>query len=149
MIWAQLCVDFCAALMFGACMVFGILTAERKRNAFPQAEQKALSLLRSWLSPEQAQQYDSQKYFDVIGSDTGTRYRIQLGRIMNVDQLDSAGNKVCAWCFGPGDLANGDCMLAQKIALETFESEALAIANRSQRTTAAGLVHVSRDPSSH
>jgi hypothetical protein len=49
---------------------------------------------------------------------------------MNVDQLDSAENKVCAWCFGPGDLAEGDYMLAQKIALETFESEALAIANK-------------------
>ena len=149
MIWAQLCVDFCAALMLGAYMVFGILAFERKRAASLQAEQKALTLLRSWLSPEQAQQYESQNHFDVIGSDTGTHYRIQHGRIMNVDQLDSAGNKVCAWCFGPGDLADGDCMLAQKIALETFESEALAIANRSQRTAAAGFVQVRRDSSSH
>jgi hypothetical protein len=34
-------------------------------------------------------------------------------------------------CFGPqGDLAVGDVVLAQKIALETMELEALAIANR-------------------
>jgi hypothetical protein len=66
-----------------------------------------------------------------IGSDTGTRYRIRHGHIVNIDQLDSAGNKVCGWCFVPeGDLAGRDCMLAQKIALETFENEALAIANR-------------------
>ena len=93
MIWAQLGVDLCVGLMACACMVFGILTAERKRRAPPQAEQKALILLRSWLSPEQAQQYDSQKHFEVIGSDTGMRYRIRHGNAMNIDQLDAAGNK--------------------------------------------------------
>jgi hypothetical protein len=97
------------------------------------AERKALALLRAWLSPEQAQQYDSRKHFEVIGSDTGTRYRIRHGHMINIDQLDSAGNKVCAWCFVPeGNLAAGDCMLAQKIALETFETKVLAIANRSE-----------------
>jgi hypothetical protein len=97
-----------------------------------QAEQKALALFRPWLSPEQAQQYNSLKHFEVIGSDTGTRYRIRHGKMMNIDELDSAGNKVCGWCFLPeGNLAAGDVMLAQKIALETFESEALAIANQS------------------
>jgi hypothetical protein len=51
--------------------------------------------------------------------------------MMNIDQLDSAGNKVCGWCFVPeGELAAGDCMLAQKIALETFETKVLAIANQ-------------------
>ena len=40
---------------------------------------------------------------------------------MNIDELDFAGNKVCEWCFLPeGNLAAGDVMLAQKIALETF-----------------------------
>jgi len=49
----------------------------------------------------------------------------------DVDELDSDGNKVCEWCFLPnGNLASGDVMLAQKIALETCESEALAVANR-------------------
>jgi hypothetical protein len=82
-------------------------------------------------SPTQAEQYNSYKHFEVIGSDTGTRYRIRHGRMMNIDQLDSVGNKVCEWCFLPeGNLASGDCMLAQKIALETFESQALAVANR-------------------
>jgi hypothetical protein len=50
---------------------------------------------------------------------------------MNVDELDSFGNRVCEWCFLPeGKLAAGDVMLAQKIALETFEGQALAVANR-------------------
>jgi hypothetical protein len=35
------------------------------------------------------------------------------------------------WCFVPrGQLVPGDVMLAQKIALETNETAALAVANR-------------------
>jgi hypothetical protein len=96
-----------------------------------RVEQKAFALLRLWLSPEQAKQYRSYRYFEVIGSDTGKRYRIRHGSAMNVDELDSFGNRVCEWCFLPeGKLAAGDIMLAQKIALEAFESQALAVANR-------------------
>ena len=95
-----------------------------------QAEQKAVALLQPWLSPEQAEQYSSYRYFEVIGSDTGKRYRIRYGRTMNVDELDSFGNRVCEWCFLPeGKLAAGDIMLAQKIAPETFECQALTVAN--------------------
>jgi hypothetical protein len=58
----------------------------------------------------------------------------------NIDQLDSAGDKVCAWCFVPeGNLAAGDCMLAQKIAQETFETKVLAIANRKEMVGAPPL----------
>jgi hypothetical protein len=60
-----------------------------------------LPLLRPWLSPEQVEQFSSYKYFDVIGSHTGKRYRIRRGTSMNIDELDSAGNKVCAWCLLP------------------------------------------------
>jgi len=50
---------------------------------------------------------------------------------MNVDELDSCGKVVTQWCFVPqGELAVGDVMLAQKIALETMEWKALASANR-------------------
>jgi hypothetical protein len=126
-------VDFCVAMLCAACLVFTVLTDQRRRPPSLQAQQRALTLLRLWLSPEQAAQYNSKKHFDVIGSDTGTRYRIRYGQITNIDQLDSAGDKVCAWCFVPeGNLAAGDCMLAQKIALETFEAKVLAIANRSE-----------------
>jgi hypothetical protein len=40
-----------------------------------------LALLRSWLTVEQEGQYDSHKSF--VGSNTGTRYRIRHGRMMN------------------------------------------------------------------
>jgi hypothetical protein len=131
MIWAQLCADLCVVLSAGACTIIALIMAAERPRTTSQAWEKALILLGAWLSPEQAQQYESQKCFEVIGSDTGTRYRIRHGHMMNIDQLDSAGNKVCEWCFAPqGELAAGDCMLAQKIALETFETKALAIANQ-------------------
>ena len=94
------------------------------------AEDKALALLKSWLSPEQLEQYELFSAFDVTGSDTGKRYRIRHGKAQNVYELDGNGNAISGLCFWPGQLPAGDCMLAQKIALETRESEALAVANR-------------------
>jgi hypothetical protein len=103
-----------------------------------RAEEKAAALLRSWLSPEQAELWDSHRHFYVVGSDTGRRYRIKYGRSMNIEELDSGGHVVNQWCFGPKDnLAVGDVMLAQKIALETMEVEALAKANRNRTFGAA------------
>ena len=50
---------------------------------------------------------------------------------MNVEQLDRTGKRIGVLCFMPeGGLAVGDVMLAQKIALELFETEALQIANK-------------------
>jgi len=96
-----------------------------------EVEEKGFRLLRSWLSPEQAQQWDALSGFEVVGSQTGTRYRIRRGKVMNVHELDRAGNIVAHWCFAPkGNLAMGDVLLAQKIALETMEREALKTANR-------------------
>jgi hypothetical protein len=142
MIWAEVGVGVGIALTaLGAGVMILVMIAERILVAppavsppatFPLAEQKGLALLRSRLTVEQEGQYDSHKSFEVVGSDTRTRYRIRHGRMMNIDELDSEGHKVCEWCFLPeGNLVAGDCMLAQKIALETFESKALAIANRS------------------
>ncbi len=49
---------------------------------------------------------------------------------MNVEELDRNGRRVCLLCFVPkGELALGDIMLAQKLALELFEPQALAVAN--------------------
>jgi hypothetical protein len=50
---------------------------------------------------------------------------------MNIHELDGAGRPHVGWCFAPkGHLVAGDVMLAQKIALETDERGALAIANK-------------------
>jgi hypothetical protein len=98
-----------------------------------QAEERGLALLRSWLTPEQSEQFDLKQEFEVVGRDTGTRYRITAGTQMNVIQLDDGDRYVARLCFGPaGGLVTGDIMLAQKIALETMEIQALAVANYSR-----------------
>jgi hypothetical protein len=66
------------------------LEARRFRSRAP-AEQKSVALLRSWLTPEQLDQWNSREEFEVIGGDTGTRYRITCGTVMNVHQLDHTG----------------------------------------------------------
>jgi hypothetical protein len=97
-----------------------------------QAEERGVALLRSWLTPEQDRQWVAHRHFDVVGCDTGTRYRITRGAVMNIHQLNPKGRRVAQWCFAPeGDLVIGDILLAQKIALETMEGKALTIANRS------------------
>jgi hypothetical protein len=94
-------------------------------------EPRGLRLLRAWLSPSQFEQFDAKGHFDVIGSATGSKYRIQYGTSMNVYELDDTGRLKMGWCFVPqGCLVAGDVMLAQKIALETFERRALAAAKR-------------------
>ena len=94
-------------------------------------ETRGLRLLRAWLSPSQFDQFDAKGHFDVIGSATGRKYRIRYGTSMNVYELDDTGRLKMGWCFVPqGCLVAGDVMLAQKIALETFESRALSIAKR-------------------
>ncbi len=97
-----------------------------------ETETRALTLLKEWLSPKQRACYERFRYFDVVGSDTGTRYRIHHGTQTNIEELSGTGQQVCKWCFVPdGDLVAGDVMLAQKIALETNERGALSVALRS------------------
>ncbi|WP_247481223.1 hypothetical protein [Bradyrhizobium sp. 144] len=87
---------------------------------------RALRLLRSWLSPQQRADFDRKGYFDVVGCDTGKRYRIRRGTSANVNEIDEYGRLGTGRCFVPlGGLAQGDVMLAQKIALETDENRAL------------------------
>ena len=96
-----------------------------------EAQERGIRLLKGNLSPAQREQYEKNWHFDVIGGKSGKRYRIRHGSSMNIDQFDKIGRRVCGWCFYPrGDLVVGDVMLAQKLALELFEPEALKIANR-------------------
>ena len=104
---------------------------ERHRSAAAIREARGITLLHEWLSPEQKAQFDASRSFDVVGSHTGKKYRISLGRMTNVQEVDGTGRPVMGWCFVPsGDLVPGDVVLAQKIALETDEWGALAVANR-------------------
>jgi hypothetical protein len=104
---------------------------ERYKAIKDVREARGITLLREWLSPMQRVQFDASKSFDVVGCDSGRRYRISHGRGTNVHEIDNAGRPVTGWCFVPsGYLVAGDVMLAQKIALETNERATLAVANR-------------------
>jgi hypothetical protein len=104
---------------------------ERYRARYVTREERGVNLLREWLSPEQRAQFDAKKYFDVIGCDSGKRYRIHYGETTNVHEIGDDDLPSIGWCFMPvGSLVAGDVMLAQKISLETYEYGALAVANR-------------------
>jgi hypothetical protein len=107
------------------------ISALRRYRGPNTPEARGRRLLRDWLSTPQREQFDTNEYFDVIGCDTGRSYRIYYDRAMNVHELDEAGRPKMGWCFLPkGYLVTGDVMLAQKIALETFEVGALKVAHR-------------------
>jgi hypothetical protein len=94
-------------------------------------EVRGQRLLRDWLSVEQRNQFDAFGYFEVVGGESGKKYRIRYGTSANVEELDLTGKPKLAWCFVPkGYLVPADIMLAQKIALETSERAALKVANR-------------------
>ena len=114
------------------CLIRAVHTAQSRRRARLESRAiRGIILLREWLSPQQRQQLDSYKYFEVIGCDSGNKYRIQHGISTNVVELDCEGQPHVGWCFVPeGNLVPGDVMLAQKIALETDERGALAIARQ-------------------
>jgi hypothetical protein len=101
------------------------------RYGYGEREARGIKLLREWLSPEQFAQYDARSYFEVTGCHSRKRYRISHGASMNIHELDGAGRPRVGLCFAPkGYLVAGDVMLAQKIALETDERGALAVANK-------------------
>jgi len=92
------------------------------------AEQRATALLLENLTEEQRRQFTTHGYFDVTGGRTGIRYRLWYRTMQNIEELDACGRRQCIWCVHPVDVALADVLLAQKIALELFEFEALSIA---------------------
>lgn len=95
------------------------------------AEKRSLRVLKENLSPRQREQYETLGYFDVVGSKTARRYRIHHGCQLNIEQLDASGKRVRLLCFKPTALAAvGDIMLAQKLALELFEEDAIRVSER-------------------
>jgi hypothetical protein len=95
-----------------------------------EAHARGIQLLKEHLSPAQRDQYMRYGHFEVTGGETGRRYRIRTGFQANVEEVDRMGRVVRLLCFMPkGELVVGDVMLAQKMALELFESDALRVAN--------------------
>ena len=72
-----------------------ILTLRERYRAIMDARKtRGITLLREWLSPMQRAQFDASKSFDVVGCDSGRRYRIHYGRVTNVHEIDDAGQPV-------------------------------------------------------
>jgi len=102
-----------------------------KHGAERAPEGRSLRLLRDWLSPEQRAQFAKKGYFEVVGGETGKQYRIYSGAMSNVCEIDGKGRPMIGLCFRTmGELPIGDVMLAQKIALESCEGDAIAVARR-------------------
>ena len=79
------------------------------------AAARGMRLFKANLTPAQLEQYEQHGYFELIGGDTGRRYRIRRGTTMNIDEMDESGRLVKKWCFVPtGNLVAGDVYLAQK-----------------------------------
>jgi hypothetical protein len=96
-----------------------------------QASRRGLELLKANLTPDQLHDFLTYRRFDVVGGITGRKYRIRTGGVMNVKELRPDGSCVRRLCFCPeGELVDGDILLAQKLALEAFETETLAVANK-------------------
>jgi hypothetical protein len=95
------------------------------------ASKRGLELLKANLTPSQRNDFLTYRCFDVVGGSSGNTYRIRLAGAMNVEEIDRRGRCTRRLCFLPeGQLVDGDVMLAQKVALESFESDALAVANK-------------------
>jgi hypothetical protein len=106
-----------------------LMRAQYREWGRPQKEVRGIRLLQSWLSAEQLVQFNKYGYFEVTGCQSGKRYRIGYGTATNILELDQSGHPKAGWCFVPDQpLVPGDVMLAQKIALETDEWSALAVA---------------------
>lgn len=109
-----------------------------------EASDKSIALLKEWLSPAQLAQYERDGTFNVVGGETGKRYRIHKPAPYNISELDDKGGVVAHICVEPKrtwyrdglspQLADGDVMLSQKIWLEKDETDTLAIANMRDAT---------------
>jgi hypothetical protein len=96
-----------------------------------EAESRSHRLLVDNLTDDQRAEFLRRGCFEVVGGDTGRRYRIRYGHQMNIEELDRERHGIRLLCLtAKGGVPLGDMMLAQKIALELFETEALAVANR-------------------
>jgi hypothetical protein len=95
---------------------------ERRR-----AHERSLNLLVRCLTPAQRAEFKASNAFNVRG-ESGQRYRITYGTTANVEVLSQSGAVLRQLCAGPLELPTPALMLAQKLMLETQESEFLRIA---------------------
>lgn len=111
---------------------------ERERQAAYAAElkqreeavAKAERLLMESLREKQLEEYQEFKRFTVISKDGKRTYRVNKGRIRNVQLIDQGGKVLRTYCGHPQEyVPDEDTMLAQKLLLEHEEERFLKLAN--------------------
>jgi hypothetical protein len=99
-----------------------------------EASQRGIELLKTNLTKQQLADFENHGWFDVVGGETGLKYRIKRGTHQNIFCIieDPRYKEpiLKMMCFTTvGRYVMGDVMLAQKIALECDELATLKIAN--------------------
>ncbi len=103
-----------------------------------EADKKALALLLAHLTDEQAKQYQTKQYFELITRDGKRRYRLQHKWAGNVRLVNDKGVEISQFCIHPGvEIPIADSLLAQKLMLEHDEEQFLKIANHTPLVRAA------------
>lgn len=106
-----------------------------------EARTRARELLVGTLSPAQLEEFNTKRYFTVIGSRSRHRYRITCdrmhGNIYEYEGEPPAEVAVASWCAAPEGVPLEDALLGQKLFLEHDEPSFLRLANRTQLRRAA------------
>lgn len=100
---------------------------DRRLKEEREANQKAIDLLKSCLTPEQREEYEQKKCFHLLVGDK--KYRIKQGSHGNVELIDKDGRVKRTFCVQPRGVPDGDAMLAQKLLLATDEKRFYELAN--------------------
>lgn len=101
--------------------------AEMGLGADRRADERSLKLLLRCLTAPQRAEFERSHAFRVRGG-SGQQYRITYGTAGNVEVLSPTGAVARRLCAGPVGVPTAAVMLAQKLMLETRESEFLRIA---------------------
>lgn len=89
-----------------------------------RANRRAMLTLLQFIRPEQRDEFRRHGHFYVRGGATGRRYRINRGRVANIDVLDGNGLVDHRLCAHPNlAVPDYDTMLAQALFLEAPEDE--------------------------
>lgn len=120
-----------------------LLLLRQQQRSDVSPDQRGIDLLAENLTAQQCRQFLAHGYFDVVGGESGKRYRIWHRLLQNVEEFDTRGIRVSVWCFHPSEAVPlGDVLLAQKTALELFEPDASRIAHKHLEFASAVAPHV-------
>jgi hypothetical protein len=110
--------------------------AEMGLSSEGRAHERSLNLLLRCLTPAQRADFARSNAFKVRG-ESGQQYRITYATTGNIEVLSQSGMVARRLCAGPVGVPIPAQMLAQKLMLETHESEFLRIAAGGPGTTRA------------